>query len=586
MREALLAEGGASTPSFAFLGAWINGQLADLAANAKHYSPKSLAISLAPAILPLRAENTTPAAVRDIAGIVETWIVHRKVIWQVEGGRGGEAGEARKPRTREGSVQDLDLDAVQAEAEVGLEGWCGTHAEDTENIGDADEDEKKEGAIQGCGGWSGLNLDLDIVQAEAEIGLEGWSGTHAEETGNTCDAEEDWTHAEVKWDMNSTPRVDCTSNITTAVASDISTAAAAAAAVAAVAASTTDGLTAARNPDHASRVPRLIENLVVLGSAGVYDLNQAAATEGFEFEVVIPTRGKLGMGLAHLVNGAHGQVGCKVTRCVEGGSAAATGQIEPHDWIIAINEKDVSNEEKETVIAVLRAAKIEGETATLRFRREEVDSSIPQSAVAAAKSAAEKPGSQAAPPVPQKQTPSAQRDSRDWNQTVDASQPLPKSCDRFMWESAVAGKQLAPSVMECHPPVEDAGNLPFMVEELPQVLSMCVCVCVCVTERERERERERENVLCGLTVVAVTNYLPRVISLTLYFLSSRPSSLPVARAHRSSASPAAYCQRSYTWKTPRPCATTIILLGQITRSSSDWARRRTMVLSPKRRAMM
>ena len=88
----------------------------------------------------------------------------------------------------------------------------------------------------------------------------------------------------------------------------------------------------------------------------------------------------------------HGQNGCKVTKCAAGGSAAATGKILPHDWIIAINGKDVSQDTKTGVIDVLKAAMggnamggeavggeaVGGEgtvgegTVTLRFRRENI----------------------------------------------------------------------------------------------------------------------------------------------------------------------------------------------------------------------
>ena len=107
--------------------------------------------------------------------------------------------------------------------------------------------------------------------------------------------------------------------------------------------------------------------------------------QGLEFTVVLPTSGNMGMGLTHNdTHVAHGRIGCKVTRCVEGGHAAATGAIIPHDWIIAVNGKDVSHDSKRGVIAVLKAAFGAGDFATLRFSREEENE--------AARAAAEKAG--------------------------------------------------------------------------------------------------------------------------------------------------------------------------------------------------
>ena len=101
--------------------------------------------------------------------------------------------------------------------------------------------------------------------------------------------------------------------------------------------------------------------------------------------------GKGSQGKKGTTHALHDKNGCTVTKCAADGSAAATGKIVPHDWIIAINGKDVSQENKTGVIDVLKAAMggddamggaaVAGEggegtvgegTVTLRFRRENI----------------------------------------------------------------------------------------------------------------------------------------------------------------------------------------------------------------------
>ena len=112
---------------------------------------------------------------------------------------------------------------------------------------------------------------------------------------------------------------------------------------------------------------------------------------GLDFEVVLRGGVPLGMTLTHNTTHADdgGKIGCKVTHVdKEGAAVEAAGQIcktcletkcdtscpgvspiIPQDWIIAVDDKDVSEIPKDDVIAVITAAMATGEPVTMRFRR-------------------------------------------------------------------------------------------------------------------------------------------------------------------------------------------------------------------------
>jgi hypothetical protein len=110
-----------------------------------------------------------------------------------------------------------------------------------------------------------------------------------------------------------------------------------------------------------------------------------AAELGLDFEIVLPAGRKLGMTLTHnTTHAVRGKIGCKVTHVGEGGAAVeAAGQIcknttcsgepsiIPSDWIIGVNGTDVSDDPKDDVVAVIKAAMATGESVTMRFRRSE-----------------------------------------------------------------------------------------------------------------------------------------------------------------------------------------------------------------------
>ena len=110
-----------------------------------------------------------------------------------------------------------------------------------------------------------------------------------------------------------------------------------------------------------------------------------AAELGLDFEIVLPAGRKLGMTLSHnTTHAVRGKIGCKVTHVDEGGAAVeAAGQIcknttcsgvpsiIPSDWIIGVNGTDVSDDPKDDVDAVIKAAMATGESVTMRFRRSE-----------------------------------------------------------------------------------------------------------------------------------------------------------------------------------------------------------------------
>jgi hypothetical protein len=100
--------------------------------------------------------------------------------------------------------------------------------------------------------------------------------------------------------------------------------------------------------------------------------------------VVLPAGVKLGLGLTHNdTHVAHGQIGCKVTTVQDGGMAAETGKIQVHDWIISVNGKDVSKDDKAIVVKVIKAAMASDEPVAMRFRRETVEGAAAESVAAA-----------------------------------------------------------------------------------------------------------------------------------------------------------------------------------------------------------
>ena len=111
---------------------------------------------------------------------------------------------------------------------------------------------------------------------------------------------------------------------------------------------------------------------------------------GLDFEVVLRGGVPLGMTLTHkTIHADGGKIGCKVTHVDKKGAAVeVAGQtcitcletkcdascpgvspIIPHDWIIAVDGKDVSEIPKDDVIAVTTAAMATGEPVTMRLRR-------------------------------------------------------------------------------------------------------------------------------------------------------------------------------------------------------------------------
>jgi hypothetical protein len=129
---------------------------------------------------------------------------------------------------------------------------------------------------------------------------------------------------------------------------------------------------------------------MVIGGGGVKGVEGAeevdgAAELGLDFEIVLPAGRKLGMTLTHnTTHAVRGKIGCKVTHVDEGGAAVeAAGQIcknttclgvpsiIPSDWIIGVNGTDVSDDPKDDVVAVIKAAMATGESVTMRFRRSE-----------------------------------------------------------------------------------------------------------------------------------------------------------------------------------------------------------------------
>ena len=104
---------------------------------------------------------------------------------------------------------------------------------------------------------------------------------------------------------------------------------------------------------------------------GAGDERMGREATGLEFNVVLPTRGKLGMGVTHRdTHATHGKLGCKVTRCVDGGNAATSGKILANDWIIAVNGTNVRHGDLKGVLKMLKGAMASGDTVTVRFRRE------------------------------------------------------------------------------------------------------------------------------------------------------------------------------------------------------------------------
>ena len=92
-----------------------------------------------------------------------------------------------------------------------------------------------------------------------------------------------------------------------------------------------------------------------------------AAQTATEFNVVLPAGSKMGMGLTH-----NDQLGCEVASVQEGGAAAKTGMIRPHDWIVAVNGRNVSRNTNKDAISTIQAALRTGKAVTMRFRRNDM----------------------------------------------------------------------------------------------------------------------------------------------------------------------------------------------------------------------
>ena len=133
------------------------------------------------------------------------------------------------------------------------------------------------------------------------------------------------------------------------------------------------------------------------GAEGAEETEVAEEADGavelcLDFEIVLPAGRKLGMTMTHnTTHAVRGKIGCKVTHVDEGGAAVeAAGQIckkcletkcdttcpgvpsiIPHDWVIGVNSIDVSDDPRDDVIAVIKAAMATGEPVTMRFRRSE-----------------------------------------------------------------------------------------------------------------------------------------------------------------------------------------------------------------------
>ena len=99
-----------------------------------------------------------------------------------------------------------------------------------------------------------------------------------------------------------------------------------------------------------------------------------AGSANLEFEVALPAGSKLGIGFTHNdTHATHGKIGCKVTTVQAESAAAKSGKILPHDWLLAVNGTDVSHDNKQGVIRVIKVAMASGEPVTMRFRREAMD---------------------------------------------------------------------------------------------------------------------------------------------------------------------------------------------------------------------
>jgi hypothetical protein len=99
-----------------------------------------------------------------------------------------------------------------------------------------------------------------------------------------------------------------------------------------------------------------------------------AGSANLEFEVALPAGSKLGIGFTHNdTHATHGKIGCKVTTVQAESAAAKSGKILPHDWLLAVNGTDVSHDNKQGVIRVIKVAMALGEPVTMRFRREAMD---------------------------------------------------------------------------------------------------------------------------------------------------------------------------------------------------------------------
>ena len=90
-----------------------------------------------------------------------------------------------------------------------------------------------------------------------------------------------------------------------------------------------------------------------------------------DFEVAFPAE-RAALGISFLSNDAcgstHKELGIRVSKVKAGGVAALGGQIQEHDWVVAVNGADVRAYDKLAVVAAIQAAT--GAALVLGFRRE------------------------------------------------------------------------------------------------------------------------------------------------------------------------------------------------------------------------
>ena len=241
--------------------------------------------------------------------------------------------------------------------------------------------------------------------------------------------------------------------------------------------------------------------------------------KGLEFDVVIlkreiKSKGGLGVGFVHNDDGyGDDKIGCKVKTVKAGGAAAATGKIISHDWLLAVNGKDVRTDDKAHVITALKAAMNEAnKPVTLRFRRSEDCEEARVANAIAANATVAAPGAFQANPARERR-PSVKDMAELIDQTVTKKTkllspltPLKKARGRAN-HSTVSGETKGESkggdgntytatfnespvgfslqVRKSDPPLP-----PPPVAACPSVcVRVCVCVCACVaavTHRPRK----------------------------------------------------------------------------------------------------